>query len=181
MTLTGTLSLVMASCGGTSMVTVRRSTRMILSTMGMMITSPGPRTPMSRPSRNGTARWYSGTTLMAADRMISTKITTTTTMTAVSHLLLLRSARSGRARSELSLPAPLRRTRRVRPSTPSTSTSSLLRSRPSIDTAFHSSPITRTCPCGSSRVRTRPIAPTSPEIPVTGGVRRAAAPTALTT
>src|SRR5574340_48441 len=66
-TLTVTLSLVMTSCGGTSIVTVRRLTRTSLSMKGMMTTTPGPFPPMSplanRPQRKITPRSYSRSTL----------------------------------------------------------------------------------------------------------------------
>ena len=41
-TFTDTLSRVITSCGGTSMVTVRRLTLTILSTNGIRSTRPGP-------------------------------------------------------------------------------------------------------------------------------------------
>jgi hypothetical protein len=47
------------------MVTMRRSTFTIRSTMGMMRNSPGPRAPTSRPRRKMTPRWYSGTIFTA--------------------------------------------------------------------------------------------------------------------
>ena len=46
-TLTETLSLVITSCGGTSMATVRKLTRTSLSTNGMITTMPGPFPPTS--------------------------------------------------------------------------------------------------------------------------------------
>jgi len=67
-TLTGTLSRVITSWGGTSRVIVRRSTFTILSTMGMMRNSPGPFAPTRRPRRKMTPRSYSRTTLIALIR-----------------------------------------------------------------------------------------------------------------
>src|SRR5438034_4814913 len=73
LTLTDTLSLVMTSCGGTSMVMVRRLTLTILSTKGISRISPGPvPSPpglmMARdclPKRKMTARSYSRRILTA--------------------------------------------------------------------------------------------------------------------
>src|SRR5436190_17559296 len=60
LTRTGTLSLVMTSCGGMLSVIVRRSTFTIWSTIGIFQTRPGPRGgSSSRPKRNMTARSYS--------------------------------------------------------------------------------------------------------------------------
>src|SRR6266849_6105956 len=67
LTLTETLSLVMTSCGGTSMVMVRRLTLTILSTSGMRRSSPGPvpsppgltTARACLPKRKMTARSYS--------------------------------------------------------------------------------------------------------------------------
>src|SRR5215470_5033070 len=63
LTFTETLSRVITSCGGTSMVTVRRSTRSMRSTSGMRYTIPGPRAPTKRPSRKTTPRSNSLRTL----------------------------------------------------------------------------------------------------------------------
>src|SRR5215471_6562065 len=71
-TFTETLSLVMTSCAGTSIVTVRRPTFTARSMMGMSRMSPGPRSPTSRPSRNTTSRSYSRTTLIELTRISST-------------------------------------------------------------------------------------------------------------
>src|SRR5712691_4218721 len=67
LTLTDTLSLVMTSCGGTSMVMVRRLTLTILSTSGIRRSSPGPvpsppgltTARACLPKRKMTARSYS--------------------------------------------------------------------------------------------------------------------------
>ena len=48
------------SCGLISIVTIRVSTRMSLSTNGIKIISPGPRTPANRPNRNTTPLSHSG-------------------------------------------------------------------------------------------------------------------------
>uniref|UniRef100_A0A1I8IP76 Protein kinase domain-containing protein n=1 Tax=Macrostomum lignano TaxID=282301 RepID=A0A1I8IP76_9PLAT len=63
-TATVTESLVRTSCGGTSNVTVRRSTMRTLSQQGMMKNRPGPLPcwPSTRPRRSTTARSYSATT-----------------------------------------------------------------------------------------------------------------------
>src|SRR5262249_40079954 len=63
-TFTETLSLVITSCAGTSMVTVRSPTLTARSRTGISSTSPGPRSPTRSPSRNTTSRSYSRTTLM---------------------------------------------------------------------------------------------------------------------
>src|SRR5262249_38202507 len=70
-TFTETLSLVITSCAGTSIVTVRRPTLTARSRMGISRMSPGPRSPTSRPSRNTTSRSYSRTTLMEFRRITS--------------------------------------------------------------------------------------------------------------
>src|SRR5947208_8068340 len=64
LTLTVTLSRVMASWAGTSRVTMRRSTLRIRSTPGMRKNSPGPRAPTRRPRRKMTPRSYSCTILI---------------------------------------------------------------------------------------------------------------------
>uniref|UniRef100_A0A1I8IS99 Runt domain-containing protein n=1 Tax=Macrostomum lignano TaxID=282301 RepID=A0A1I8IS99_9PLAT len=63
-TATVTESFVRTSCGGTSNVTVRRSTMRTLSQQGMMKNRPGPLPcwPSTRPRRSTTARSYSATT-----------------------------------------------------------------------------------------------------------------------
>src|ERR1017187_2184047 len=58
-TVTETLSRVMISCLGTSIVTTRRSIRTMRSTMGISSTRAGPLALRSFPSRNTTARSYS--------------------------------------------------------------------------------------------------------------------------
>src|ERR671910_2220714 len=80
----GTLSRVMMSCGGTSMVTVLRSILTILSTKGKRINSPGPLgPPWTRPRRKITPRSYSLTILMALSMTEATNIARiTTTMAA---------------------------------------------------------------------------------------------------
>ncbi len=60
-TFTVTLSRVMHSWLGTSIVTVRRSIFTIRSTIGRITNSPGPRAPTSRPRRKITPRSYSET------------------------------------------------------------------------------------------------------------------------
>src|SRR5581483_10980142 len=60
-TFTVTLSRVMHSWLGTSIVTVRRSIFTIRSMIGRMTNRPGPRAPTSRPSRKITPRSYSET------------------------------------------------------------------------------------------------------------------------
>src|SRR5438270_653075 len=58
-----TLSAVMTDWDGMSTTSTRRLTRTTLSTTGMRKTTPGPRaSPMTRPNRKKTARWYSGMT-----------------------------------------------------------------------------------------------------------------------
>lgn len=54
----------LTSCGGTSKVTVRRSTFRIMSRQGTVKKRPGPLAPPGRirPSRNSTARSYSAIT-----------------------------------------------------------------------------------------------------------------------
>src|SRR5215208_3340233 len=79
-TLAGTLSRVMTSCGGTSIVTVLRSIFTILSTTGTRTKSPGPLgPPCTLPSLKITPRSYSFTTLMALSTTDTTNIATTTT------------------------------------------------------------------------------------------------------
>src|SRR5215212_4662246 len=79
LTRAGTLSRVMTSWGGTSMVTVLRSILTILSTSGSRIKSPGPLgPPWTLPSLKMTPRSYSLTTLMA---LIMTEATTMTITT----------------------------------------------------------------------------------------------------
>src|SRR3954447_7797344 len=81
-TRTGTLSLVITSCGGMFSVIVRRSTRTIRSTTGIRMNSPGPfGSGSSRPSRNTIARSYSRITLIALMTNSSTMKTTTTRIT----------------------------------------------------------------------------------------------------
>ena len=123
MTLAGTLSLVMTSWAGTSKVMVRRSTRTTRSTMGMMRKSPGPLAGISRPSRKITPRWYSGKTLMAADRMMKT--TARRPATATIHDVSSRAVSSFASASDRVL-----RTRSESPSTLSTSTAVPLRDTP---------------------------------------------------
>src|SRR5262252_6125625 len=71
-TFTETLSLVITSCAGTSMVTVRSPTFTARSRMGISRIRPGPRSPTSSPSRNTTSRSYSRTTLIELTRIKST-------------------------------------------------------------------------------------------------------------
>ena len=82
-TRTGTLSFVITSCGGTFSVTVRRSTRTILSITGMSRKRPGPFGGLfSRPSRKMTPRSYSRATRIDAERRKMR--TTRTAATAIS-------------------------------------------------------------------------------------------------
>src|SRR5215210_3154165 len=79
-TLAGTLSRVMISWGGTSMVTVLRSILTILSTTGRRMKSPGPfGPPWTLPILNITPRSYSLTTLMALSMTATINIATITT------------------------------------------------------------------------------------------------------
>src|ERR687889_1692854 len=77
----GTLSRVIISWGGTSIVTVLRSILTILSTTGRRTKSPGPLgPPCTLPRRKITPRSYSLTTLMAlsmTEATNSARITTT--------------------------------------------------------------------------------------------------------
>jgi hypothetical protein len=62
----------MMSCGGTSKTRMRRSTRTICCTPGMMKMMPGPNTRCTRPRKNTTARSYSRRILIvSAARMTS--------------------------------------------------------------------------------------------------------------
>src|ERR687893_1102947 len=77
-TLAGTLSRVITSWGGTSMVTVLRSILTMLSMNGSRMKSPGPLgPPCTRPRRKITPRSYSVTILIA----LSTTETTNTAIT----------------------------------------------------------------------------------------------------
>src|SRR3982074_1042672 len=67
----------MASWAGTSRVTIRRQTFRIDSAPGIMKNSPGPRAPISRPSRKITPRSYSWTIFTAAVKIMNNKIATT--------------------------------------------------------------------------------------------------------
>src|SRR5215213_7629066 len=79
LTRAGTLSRVITSCGGTSMVTVLRSILTILSTKGSSRKSPGPLgPPWTRPSLKITPRSYSFTTFTALYKNEATTTTTTT-------------------------------------------------------------------------------------------------------
>src|SRR6516162_304103 len=71
-TFTETLSLVITSCAGTSMVTVRNPTLTARSMIGISRIRPGPRSPTRRPRRNTTRRSYSRTTLIELTRIKST-------------------------------------------------------------------------------------------------------------
>src|SRR5215208_5002355 len=76
----GTVSRVMISWGGTSIVTVLRSILTILSTTGRRTKSPGPLgPPCTLPRRKITPRSYSLTILMALSMTETTNIATTTT------------------------------------------------------------------------------------------------------
>src|ERR671921_1080126 len=79
LTRAGTLSRVMTSWGGTSMVTVLRSILTILSTNGSSRNSPGPLgPPWTLPRRKITPRSYSLTTFTALYKNEATTTTTTT-------------------------------------------------------------------------------------------------------
>src|SRR5215213_213094 len=85
LTRAGTLSRVMTSWGGTSMVMVLRSILTILSTNGKSKKSPGPLgPPCTRPRRKITPRSYSLTILTALTRTATTNISTITTRMAAS-------------------------------------------------------------------------------------------------
>ena len=74
MTRTGTLSLVMTSCGGMFSVIVRRSTLTIRSTIGISRNRPGPfGSASSRPRRKMIPRSYSRATLIAEIRKSTTR------------------------------------------------------------------------------------------------------------
>src|SRR5215204_3673180 len=76
----GTLSRVMTSWGGTSIVTVLRSTLTILSTTGRRTNNPGPfGPPCTLPSLKITPRSYSLTILIALSMTETTNIVTITT------------------------------------------------------------------------------------------------------
>src|SRR5215216_568607 len=78
----GTLSRVMISWGGTSIVTVLRSILTILSTTGRRMKSPGPLGPRcTLPILKITPRSYSLTILMVLSMTETTNIATTTTTT----------------------------------------------------------------------------------------------------
>src|SRR5215212_1056311 len=80
----GTLSRVIISWGGTSIVTVLRSILTIRSTTGRRMKSPGPLgPPCTLPSRKITPRSYSLTILMALNMTETTNIATITTTIAV--------------------------------------------------------------------------------------------------
>src|SRR5438874_2561884 len=81
-TRTGTLSLVMISCGGMLSVIVRRSTRTIRSTTGIRMKRPGPFGSGSRrPRRNTIPRSYSRATLIADVRKRTSRNATAARMT----------------------------------------------------------------------------------------------------
>src|SRR5215213_5481934 len=80
----GTLSRVIISWGGTSIVTVLRSILTILSTTGRRMKSPGPfGPPCTLPILKITPRSYSLTILMALNMTATTNIATITTTIAV--------------------------------------------------------------------------------------------------
>src|SRR3712207_36855 len=86
-TRTGTLSFVITSCGGTFNVTVRRSTRTILSITGMSRKRPGPfGGERRRPRRKMTPRSYSRATRIAAESR--SRMMTTTAAIAISAMLM---------------------------------------------------------------------------------------------
>src|SRR5215207_9201202 len=69
----------MTSWGGTSKVTILKSTLTILSTPGSRMKSPGPLgPPLTLPSRKMTPRSYSLTTLIELIKIPATKIATIT-------------------------------------------------------------------------------------------------------
>src|SRR5215213_7869822 len=66
----------MTSWGGTSMVTILKSTLTILSTPGSRMNSPGPLgPPLTRPTRKMTPLSYSLTTLIELIKIPATKMT----------------------------------------------------------------------------------------------------------
>src|SRR4051794_28318878 len=84
-TLAGTLSRVMTSWGGTSIVTVLRSILTILSMIGRRTKSPGPLgPPWTRPRRKMTPRSYSLTILTALSTTATTNIAAIITTIATS-------------------------------------------------------------------------------------------------
>ena len=88
-TRTGTLSLVITSCGGMFRVIVRRSTKITWSTNGIRRNSPGPfGSGNSRPSRKTMQRWYSrGIRTAMISPITSRKITTATMIRAAATAL----------------------------------------------------------------------------------------------
>src|SRR4030042_4943133 len=92
-TLTGTLSLVITSCGGTSSVIVLKSTFTILSTKGIIKKIPGPFTPLNLPNLNNTPLSYSLSILTDARIRIISKMKNTTAIiigtTIIGDLLVL--------------------------------------------------------------------------------------------
>jgi hypothetical protein len=74
------LSFVITSCGGTFSVTVRRSTRTILSMIGISRKRPGPfGGDFSRPRRKMTPRSYSRATRIADESRINSRTATAAT------------------------------------------------------------------------------------------------------
>ena len=79
-TRTGTLSLVITSCGGMFNVIVRRSTKITWSTNGIRRNRPGPRgSGKRRPSRKTMQRWYSRGIRTAITSPITNRKSTTRT------------------------------------------------------------------------------------------------------
>jgi hypothetical protein len=79
-TRTGTLSLVITSCGGMFSVIVRRSTKITWSTNGIRRKRPGPRgSGKRRPSRKTMQRWYSRGIRTAITSPITNRKSTTRT------------------------------------------------------------------------------------------------------
>jgi len=75
------------SCGGTSMVCVRKLTLTMRSIMGIRKKIPGPRAPTNLPKRKTTPRSYSRSTLM--ELAIKNTNKTTSMMTGCIALILI--------------------------------------------------------------------------------------------
>ena len=170
-TLTETLSRVITSWGGTSMVIVRRLTFTILSMKGIRRTSPGPepsppglKTALARrPNRKMTpARTRAGCGPRRRRRraaMIRTGHDAEEQLEPSHGRLLGSYARRARPRHREREPVDRARPEPSRPPAPG----------PSSATARHSSPSISTCPSGSSARWTTPDLPTMPAAPVDAG------------
>src|SRR6056297_2573514 len=74
LTLIGTVSLVITSCAGTSILIVRKLTFTIRSMIGIRIIRPGPFAPTILPKRKITPLSYSLTILIAWDKIMTITI-----------------------------------------------------------------------------------------------------------